>query len=172
MPATDIFVGFMSFLGVGRTVNRRWTHDHRPDYIRMCSSSIKHDLVDVTMKRPVRQARQVRDAGQIVIFLVRPGAQLGEVVVGILVRQDPRAARVQPIAWVVLRVAGCQTSGDGFGRALVVGSVCCVCNEATMDVRLALFMVMILNGQREDGVVFQTDQRWKRDEVMMVDTYE
>lgn len=72
------------------------------------------------------QVDELAHAVEVVKLLVALLARLA--VLAVKVCQDARAARVQPVPGVIFAVALCESRGDGFRRALVVGGVGCVCN--------------------------------------------
>ena len=88
----------------------------------MLNPSFEDDFVDVTVESRVREVSEFVDATPVVVFLLRPLAE--SVGFAILVGQDARAAGVQPVAWVLLRVAGANALGDGLGGAFVIGGIC------------------------------------------------
>lgn len=84
----------------------------------MRTPALEHDLVDVAVERRVRQAGEDADAAEVVEDAVGglPDAARRR----LEVRQDPVAARVQPVAWAGRRVALGETGRDGARRTLVV----------------------------------------------------
>lgn len=84
-----------------------------------------HDLIDVAVESLVRQIRESLDAGPVVELILAPLAE--PPVARVKVRQDPRAARMQPVARPRLRMARDETRRDGLRRALVVRCVRRVC---------------------------------------------
>lgn len=79
------------------------------------------------MKGLIRQINQLIDAREVVILFLGACPQACIIVLGVRVRQDPRAARVQPVSRVGLRVPLHQAGGNGVGGVEMVGGVGCVC---------------------------------------------
>ena len=88
----------------------------------MLGAGFEDDFVDVAVESRVGQGGELFDAAPVVVFLLGPLAE--SVGLAVLVSQDARAAGVQPVAWVLLRVTGTNAFGDGLGSTLMVGGIC------------------------------------------------
>jgi hypothetical protein len=103
------------------TVDGRRADDVGLDHIAMLDTSVEHDLVNIAVESRVGQAGKLVHASPVVVFLVRPLAE--SVVLAVFPGQDTGTSGVQPVAGLLLGVAGANALGDGFGGTLVVRSV-------------------------------------------------
>jgi hypothetical protein len=116
----------LDWIGLGfffLTVDCWWADNHRFDDVTVLGAGLEHDLVDVTVESVVGEVGELLDSSKVVVFLVGVGTETGEVVVGIVVRQDTSTAGVEPVAGLLLGVATLETGGDGFGGTFVVRCV-------------------------------------------------
>lgn len=95
----------------------------------MLDTSFEDDFVDITVESRVGEVSELLDAAPVVVFFLGPLAE--SVRFAVLVGQDARAASVQPVAWVLLRVAGANSLGNSFGGAFVVGGIGGVCGSVS-----------------------------------------
>jgi hypothetical protein len=103
------------------TVDCRRADNVGLDHIAVLNTSLEHDLVNIAVESRIRQAGKLVHASPVVVFLVRPLAE--SVVFAIFPGQDASASSVQPVAGLLLGVAGANALGDGFGGTLVVRGV-------------------------------------------------
>ena len=103
------------------TVNSRRANNIRLNHISVLSTSFENNFIDVTVESRVGKGSELFDAAPVVVFFLRPFAE--SVGFAVFVSQDACAAGVQPVAWILLGVAGANAFGDGLGGAFVVGGV-------------------------------------------------
>jgi hypothetical protein len=105
----------------GLTIDSRRADNSSLENVGILSTSLEHDLVDVTVESVVGQVGDFFYAGPVVVFLLRPLSE--RVVVVVHVSQDTGATSVQVVTRVLLRVASANTLGDGLGGAFVIGGI-------------------------------------------------
>jgi hypothetical protein len=112
------------------TVDSRRADDVGLEHVAILVTSLKHDLVNVAVESRVREVGELVHASPVVVLLVGPLAE--SIVLAVFPGQDTSAAGVQPVAGLLLGVAGANTLGDGFGSTLVVRGIGGVCLEVNL----------------------------------------
>jgi hypothetical protein len=112
------------------TVDCRRADNVGLDHVAMLNASLEHDLVNIAVESRIRQAGKLVHTGPVVVFLVRPLAE--SIVLAVFPGQDASASSVQPVAGLLLGVAGADALGDGFGGTFVVRGVGGVCLRVSM----------------------------------------
>jgi hypothetical protein len=112
------------------TVNCRGADDVSLDHIAVLDTSLEHDLVNIAVESRIWQAGELVHTSPVVVFLVGPLAE--SFILTVFPGQDTSAAGVQPVAGLLLGVAGANTLGDGFGSTLVVRGIGGVCLEVNL----------------------------------------
>jgi hypothetical protein len=115
---------------VAHTVDGRRADDVGLDHIAMLVTSLEHNLVNIAVESRIRQAGKLLHAGPVVVLLVRPLAE--SVVLAVFPGQDTSASGVQPVAWLLLGVAGANALGNGFGGTFVVRGIGGVCLKVSL----------------------------------------
>ena len=133
------------------TVNSRRANNVRLNHIPILSPSFENNFIDITVESRVREGSELFDAGPVVVFFLGPFAQ--SVGFAVFVSQDASAAGVQPVAWVLLGVAGANAFGDGLRGAFVVGGIGGVCVKVSGRLG-GLRGVWMFDVRTEDDVCF------------------
>lgn len=115
---------------VAHTVDSRRADDVGLDHIAILVTSLEHDLVNIAVESRIREAGKLLHAGPVVVFLVGPLAE--SVVLAVFPGQDTSASGVQPVAGLLLGVAGANALGNGFGGTFVVRGIGGVCLRVSL----------------------------------------
>ena len=115
---------------VAHTVDGRRADDVGLDHIAMLVTSLEHNLVNIAVESRVRQVGKFIYARPVVVLLFRPLAE--SVVLAVFPGQDTSASGVQPVAGLLLGVAGANALGNGFGGTFVVRGIGGVCLRVSL----------------------------------------
>jgi hypothetical protein len=112
------------------TVDSRRADDVGLEHVAILVTSLKHDLVNVAVESRVREVGELVHASPVVVLLVGPLAE--SVVLAVFPCQDTSATGVQPVAGLLLGVAGANALSNGLSGTLVVRSIGRVCLQVSL----------------------------------------
>jgi hypothetical protein len=112
------------------TVDGRRADDIGLEHIAILVASLEHNLVDIAVESRVREVGELVHASPVVVLLVGPLAE--SVVLAVFPCQDTSATGVQPVAGLLLGVAGANALSNGLSGTLVVRSIGRVCLQVSL----------------------------------------